>query len=1301
MEKSPQELLLDEGVMLEIPEGANESAIEQTIENALDLQPDKLAADMNKVWLQETGEGISEEIQGEIKYKTERVQFYAKRYVSHQSQANLIKYREKVGSLYREIERAKQHAVKHQTKAKHRGVYGPGNTEKSVTRARDSIFSEGTGRQRENEFDRTVRKMGGWQNNQGLKGMLDTLREYNRNKHITGENQIQYYDLNFFAKYVKKYGRAASVSPLRSENIRQLRRGLGQGFDRSFKIGEEWNEFTKAPPRERVDTREVMRGIDPERLAQRQQEKALQKQQDREALLRQRDETQQAKTKYDRAALLLLESKKKQKAADLKARYEAASRASQRRYEQKIPPPASFSAPTTPRLDRYGGERPSAESVDVLARARTMLRSMSNPLLDFSEDKAPAPAQLQAPPPTERRSRERGGETPPMTQRPETPTEEGARSKPKGFVRTREKLTTSEEESDSSVRITGERRPAEEVEEQESPRAQEQEAQEDPELWDPDLPWINFGENEEEARRSWEDFQDETQDELRHFDNLPDAEANKMLAEVARIYLIPFYLKIPLQVDTFYKEWYMRYGEFDPPYFQTIIGASLKEHLRHKFKQQHFEPENFAQFFTKSSEDATQLWDKIHQITPETKSGNKKPWEDLTNRQQEEIERLYFQSLKRIGRDLRECLSSINQVGILKDHDKPRKQQGTVYRKQREEILKQFDLEGPFQEQLSHAERNLRDTNGATVSVGYDVAAIRLEQDLREDEVGWEDVRNRTFVYAPRGRGMGFIPVDDYLGKKTQQEQFDEAARKGKEKAKFEQTSEEDTESDSGLGTGVSGELTEPQELYNFVGEKIQKLAANKRNKLDAKQLAKEFYRKHPHRMGKKTRLDQQVRAILPHVRKYQKGRKAQLGRGRNDVYPILGVPSPSLSPESDTIPSPSPRRAGRPDDEKAEQEHKRPESESEIEDEDMVGYDFSGAAQVDVVHEDTPVVPKPKGIYKTRSKGIAARRSGNEGWEIDKRTGRRIAYHFSDGSSVGVPDSPAELDAILASGKLGADERLYNMFRDIMQQNMEDLGSVGSRTGRRMRRGRRLSFQSRATTSSDESQDTVSSYVGRPRRPQGINRPVGPRSRRAQRRAVVGGLAGVRAGRRRGVPPAHYQLPVDPQQIRLLMHARYQPRGQDPSSTQLLTFTESEEPGHELYSFKRNARRDDPFYAMGCHVGARKHEIGDYILMCVEPEKVNIVIYRLVTRGAIKILVKKLRHHLKGKQFVNSKLSYFGGQELFSRTELLKTAESELVRKLFSIAKSNTFTRLILENSSGGPLSQEWFHTYRAHRHI
>ena len=112
-------------------------------------------------------------------------------------------------------------------------------------------------------------------------------------------------------------------------------------------------------------------------------------------------------------------------------------------------------------------------------------------------------------------------------------------------------------------------------------------------------------------------------------------------------------------------------------------------------------------------------------------------------------------------------------------------------------------------------------------------------------------------------------------------------------------------------------------------------------------------------------------------------------------------------------------------------------------------------------------------------------------------------------------------------------------------------------------------------------------------------------------------------------------------------------------------------------------------------------HEIGDYILMCVEPEKVNIVIYRLVTRGAIKILVKKLRHHLKGKQFVNSKLSYFGGQELFSRTELLKTAESELVRKLFSIAKSNTYTRLILENSSGGPLSQEWFHTYRAHRHI
>ena len=104
---------------------------------------------------------------------------------------------------------------------------------------------------------------------------------------------------------------------------------------------------------------------------------------------------------------------------------------------------------------------------------------------------------------------------------------------------------------------------------------------------------------------------------------------------------------------------------------------------------------------------------------------------------------------------------------------------------------------------------------------------------------------------------------------------------------------------------------------------------------------------------------------------------------------------------------------------------------------------------------------------------------------------------------------------------------------------------------------------------------------------------------------------------------------------------------------------------------------------------------------MCIEPTKVNIVIYREVTRGAIKILVKKLRHHVKGRQFSNSKLAFFGGQELFTRTELLKKGESELVRSLFSIAKANTFTRLILENSSGGPLSQEWFHTYRAHRHI
>ena len=283
MEKSPQELLLDEGVMLEIPEGANEQAIEQTIENALELHPDKLAADMNKVWLQETGEGISEKIQGEIKYKTERVQYYAKRYVSQHSQANLIKYREKVGSLYRELERAKQHSTKEKERWEQSAIRAGDAAERTV----NSILTEGKTIRgvQENDFDRAVRKMGGWQNNQGFQGVIKVLKEYSRTKHISERAQSMYFDFDFLDKFMDKYRLKAHIG--RGETVMwNLRRAFHPKVRQ-----EEWYQYQNKRTRslkgkrERVDTREVMKGIDPQRLAQRQQEKARQKQLDRAALI--------------------------------------------------------------------------------------------------------------------------------------------------------------------------------------------------------------------------------------------------------------------------------------------------------------------------------------------------------------------------------------------------------------------------------------------------------------------------------------------------------------------------------------------------------------------------------------------------------------------------------------------------------------------------------------------------------------------------------------------------------------------------------------------------------------------------------------------------------------------------------------------------------------------------------------------------------------------------------------------------------------------------------------------------------
>jgi hypothetical protein len=192
---------------------------------------------------------------------------------------------------------------------------------------------------------------------------------------------------------------------------------------------------------------------------------------------------------------------------------------------------------------------------------------------------------------------------------------------------------------------------------------------------------------------------------------------------------------------------------------------------------------------------------------------------------------------------------------------------------------------------------------------------------------------------------------------------------------------------------------------------------------------------------------------------------------------------------------------------------------------------------------------------------------------------------------------------------------------------------------------------------------------------------------------AVIAGLAGADDG-------AVVDAPHDPEHVRLMYDNRYRPPGDDFRSSRMLTFTQ-EMPGQEFEVFKQNARKNNPFYAMGCVRGAKQHNIGDFIMLCVDPDKINIVIYRDVTLAAIKLLVKKLRHHVKGKRFSRAKLDFFGGQELFTRDEILKKNEFELARTLLSIAKKQTFTRLILENSSGGPLSQGWFHTWRSRRHI
>jgi len=346
-----------------------------------------------------------------------------------------------------------------------------------------------------------------------------------------------------------------------------------------------------------------------------------------------------------------------------------------------------------------------------------------------------------------------------------------------------------------------------------------------------------------------------------------------------------------------------------------------------------------------------------------------------------------------------------------------------------------------------------------------------------------------------------------------------------------------------------------------------------------------------------------------------------------------------------------------------------------------------------------TPVTPVPPDtrLYKQRTEGLPPSRPDPVG-------SIRDGYYYSaDGKTrIKVVYTPEELDRHLRLSTLSPEERaLYEQFRQIQFAGAAGRGGMDSPTStvaRGLRRPRRLTNirDDEYDTESDSSTFSDSSYSSVRRRPVGVARPNVARAGPAA--GGAGGLRGVFEGARRNVPPRARRVRVG-EEVRLLARSRYQPPGTDPSGMRTLTFTDTHDPGKEEYDFQMSARKNDPFYAMGCKVGAIKRYIGDYIMLCVEHHHINIVIYRLASLGSVLLLIKKLKFHVKGKGFSNANLVLFGGNQLFSRQELLRGQDSEMARTLYHISRRAEFTRLVLENSSGGPFSEEWFHTYKAHR--
>ena len=209
------------------------------------------------------------------------------------------------------------------------------------------------------------------------------------------------------------------------------------------------------------------------------------------------------------------------------------------------------------------------------------------------------------------------------------------------------------------------------------------------------------------------------------------------------------------------------------------------------------------------------------------------------------------------------------------------------------------------------------------------------------------------------------------------------------------------------------------------------------------------------------------------------------------------------------------------------------------------------------------------------------------------------------------------------------------------------------------------------------------------------------PRGQGARRRGIARVVAGVQGAQAQAVQ----NFPLGPglQRNVQLRRAQFQPQHYDPDVHRNIVYADlgEQDLGREFYAFRRRNAEQDPMTTLTCSRYAKRKEIGDHIQMCIEPNAIQIVVYTKASLKALEVLVRKLKYHTK--KMPKATLSEHGVGILYDNVQLQKGTVRKIAETLqLLLRKRRSMLRLVLNGSTpGGPMSKEWMHTAAAMRVI